>query len=466
MVLRSRRSGWRRRYSLDHVMYKWCDGTRHTIREFLKSAAIFGQTGSGKSSGSNLAFVRMILSLRNSGGLVLGSKPEDREWWVRQFRKCGRIRDLIIFAPDQPYRCNFIDFEMKNGADAMSLTQFITVTGECLDADTQKGERFWEQGTRRQIYNAIVALMLSGEELSIPNIQRFISTAAYSELQLQSPSYQAGFFNQVMQKAAAATKNAIQDGDFLQCVDYWGGEFLHMDEKPRSSITAGTMNILHAYNTGIARQLFSTTTNVSPADMEHGKWIFVDLPLDSYGVSGKIGMHGFKLVTQRYILRRRAKPTSPVICIHCDEAGDVTNSMDAPFLAKCRSHNGCMIFLAQSIHSYFGEMQKEKAKALMTNFGIKCFHTVGDSETARYASDLLGKYEASKVNVSPRGDLDDEANCNIHTSWEDILQPNAFMSGLRSGGRANRYCVDGLVIKSGEPFRSGCNFLYQTFSQR
>ncbi len=66
-------------------------------------------------------------------------------------------------------------------------------------------------------------------------------------------------------------------------------------------------------------------------------------------------MHGLKLLTQKHILRRHAKPGDPVIIIHADEAQEMVSSFDASFLAKCRSHLGCMIYLTQSLHSYMTE---------------------------------------------------------------------------------------------------------------
>ena len=226
---------FRSRDPLDAVLFTWDDGTPYTIREFLTSCAIFGQTGSGKSSASNLRLVLAVLLLKQSGGLILASKPEDKSWWIERFKQTGRLKDLIIFAPDSPARCNFVDYEMKCGGDPLSLTQFVMITGEFLDQDAQKGEAFWRQGQRRMLYNAIVPIKLGAGTISIPDIQRFISSAAYSEAQVNTEAWQKGFHFETMRKAAAKTKNPIEKGDFEQCHDYWTNEFLHMDDKPRSS---------------------------------------------------------------------------------------------------------------------------------------------------------------------------------------------------------------------------------------
>lgn len=50
--------------------------------------------------------------------------------------------------------------------------------------------------------------------------------------------------------------------------------------------------------------------------------------------------------------------------------------------------------------------------------------------------------------------------------YESVLQTNTFMNGLRTGGAANGYFCDGIVVRSGEPFANGKNWLWCRFSQR
>ena len=119
-------------------------------------------------------------------------------------------------------------------------------------------------------------------------------------------------------------------------------------------------------------------------------------------------------------------------------------------------------------------MTEHEAKALLTNFGVKIVHTTGDGETATYASDLLGKKKRRKITYNPKQpeSMGEEifgqstGTCSLSEDWEPVLQPRAFMSGLRTGGKANGYMVDGIVIRSGEPFHSGENWLLVEFSQK
>ena len=473
---------------LDRALYHWHDGTPFLVRELLKSVAIFGQIGSGKSSGSGLLLARAAVKLPNSGGLILASKPEDRDFWERIFKEAGRLDDLIVFGKNEPARCNFLDFELKQGGDARSLTEFLVVTGESLSkGGTGENGKYWEMIRGRILYNAIEPLRVGWGEASIPWIQKFISTACTNpaeqwrrtlkEGEAETPRHlwEKGAHYQTLLRAQAAAKSAVEESDFHLNLDFWMNEFPYMDNKVRSTALADVTNVLHTYNTGIVREMVSTTTTVSPADMEKGKWIFMDFPLARYGDSGKLIMHGMKLLTQKYILRRHAKPGDPVIVIHADEAQNMINSFDFEFLSMCRSHHGCMIYLTQSIHAYFAAMGKEdyKAKGFLTNFATKIFHTLGDGESAQWASNLLGQRREQFTSSTPKSDLTlgeeifGNAGSSYTTSetYQPILQPSVFQGGwMRTGGPPSMK-VDGIVIKP-ERFLSGENYLFTSFDQR
>ena len=149
------------------------------------------------------------------------------------------------------------------------------------------------------------------------------------------------------------------------------------------------MGILHVFNTGVVRELVSTTTNVTPDDMFRGKWVLMDMSPAEWGDIGKFISSGWKYLTQRAVLRRHATDGDAIHVIWCDEAQQFVNSHDAHYLAQCRSHKGCMVYLTQSLHSYYSAMQGEKgrhhADALLTNFHHKVFHALGDEQTGDWA---------------------------------------------------------------------------------
>lgn len=448
------------------------------MRDLLRSVAIFGATGSGKTSGSGYMLAKCLAGSKKIGGLILASKPEDREFWQRIFYKAGRLQDLIIFHPQNQWRFNFIDFIRKIGGNARGITEALMVIGETLEqGENRNRDQFWAQQNGRMIYNAVEIVLRATRQVAAPDVQRFITEAALTPAALATPEFQRTFHYRCLKAAHQNCRTAIEKHDFGLAFQFWKDEYPNMADKTRSSILAGVMGILHTFNQGIVRELVSTSTNISPAVMDQGKWILVDMPISSYSTAGAFILSGFKYLSQRYILNRHAQEDTAPCVIWCDEAQKVVNSFDVSFLAECRSHRGCMVYLTQSIHAYYTRLREggdHQADGFLTNFNHKIFHAIGDDRTAAYASSLIGKRLITRVNTSmnPYKDAyegmfgDQQFSSSTSQSIENIMENREFMQGLRTGGEENGCIVDAVVVRSGQPFSSSESFLKVSFSQR
>jgi len=468
---------------LARVLFMWSRYDPCTVRDALSGGiAIFGGTGAGKTSSSGRHIGEALVSLPGSGGLILAAKPEDLLMWRRLFAKCGRSGDLLVFAPVGDLRFNFLNYEMmRGGGHTRNITKVITTIGETLrSSDTKGGENadFWEREQERMIYNAVHLVKLATGKVDAWDLQRFISGAAQSPEQLKSEEWRKGFHCEIIRKAYASPKNAIEQRDFELAVEYWLGEIPGMADKTRSSIMTGVMGILHVFNTGVVRDMVSGGTNVSPDEMLAGKWVLVNMAPSEWGDIGNFIGAGWKYLTQRAILRREAKPGDAINVIWCDEAHQFVNSHDSHYLAQCRSHLGCMVFLSQSLPSYFsalkGQAGKNQTEAMLANFHTKIFHSLGDYQTAEWASNLIGRKRTTFIggSMAPAESVYDELMGHSRFSgsfsehFENILQPNEFMNDLRTGGPENHYLADAIVVRNGEPFVSGDNWIRVAFSQR
>ncbi len=471
------------RNHLDEVLCSWSEYDLFTVRDLLNGGvSIMGRVGSGKTSGSGMWLGQAIVNFRRSGGLILCAKPEDRAMWQRIFANAGRECDLFIFEPDGSFRFDFLDYVLKFGGDTREITECVTTIGEALRSGNSNGrenERFWEQEQKRMIYNAVEIIKRAMGRVTAPDLHRFITTAANCPEEIASDRWRQQFQNQCIQRAFASRKSAIEAHDYQNAETYWLGEVPGMADRTKSSILVGVLGLLHVFNTGIVRTLVSSETNISPDVMLDAKWVLVDMPPAQWGASGNFVNAGWKYLTQRRILRREAAPGDAINVIWADESQLFLTSFDAEYLAQCRSHLGCMVFLTQSLHSYYatltGDAGRHQADALLTNFHHKVFHALGDAESAHWASGLLGKELQTFIGGSsaPQGDMFDTLmgrsrfNGSFSQHYESVLQPNVFMNGLRTGGIANRYFVDGIVVRSGEaPSTDGKNWMWTSFSQR
>ncbi len=437
---------------LDKVLFRWAD-TPFTLRNLYTSVFILGAAGSGKTSGSGRMFFNTVLSIP-SGGVIIASKPEEREDVEKLFARYGR--KLTVIGPNEKARINFLG---ELAGDANNLTNGLETMSEMMTK--KKGESkepFWERQRAMTFYMAIVMLQLAGKEISGTYIDRFILGAATHLAYLTNAEWQDGFHWQVMKKAHAAEKDDRQQFDYDKSTLYWSKAWPQMAEKTRANIVSECQGVLHPMTSGVVRDLIGTVSNIHIADLEKGDWWLVDMPLQVYSESGRFVGAAIKYLLQRYILARHAKGDAVPLVLWVDEAHNYINSYDAVTLAEQRSHRGVAVYLTQSIHILYQNLGEHFTDGLMTNFGTTIVHRVGDAKTALWASGLLG----DRLDILTGGSPDQEGafKTNYNESWLPYMQPSAFLSGLRTHGGV----VDAIVI-SGEPFADGSPFAKVSFKQ-
>lgn len=473
---------WRKaekKHPLDDKLVALTRSDHLTVRHVQNGGILcLGASGSGKTTGPGRAIANALIRRRGSGGLILGAKSDDLSMWQGWFSDASRPSDLLEFGPRCDLRFNFIDAEMKNGGHTRNVVQCIKILGEAAQGSGNKESRdaYFEELETRITFNAVEIVKLATGKVSAPDLQRFLATAPFSVAQIATPEWAEGFCNQCLKTAFMKQKTEIEQHDYDLAAQFWLSEFAAMADKTRSSALAGVMSTLHLFNTGMVRQLVSSTTNISPEIMGQGKWIYVNMPQCDYGSIGQFVSCGWKFLTQRWILSRR--DPGNLVTIWADEAQQVLSSWDSHYIATCRSRSGCLIYLTQSLASLYsavsGPSGKHQVEALLSNFQHKIFTTLADDETAEWASKLVGRRRETffSASMAPKKDVYDElfGAGNLTSSYsehyENILQNTVFLGGLRCGGKNNNYLVDAVVIRNGEPFSNGENFLFTTFSQR
>jgi hypothetical protein len=223
----------------------------------------------------------------------------------------------------------------------------------------------------------------------------------------------------------------------------------------------------------------SGTTNCSPQDVLNGKWILVNFPPSHWGQTGLLISVGWKHLMELAILERKAEDNSPFCVIWADEAHAFTTAHDGvSFIPQCRSHKGCLVYLTQSVSSFYASMKGEngrhQADSLMNQFSHWIVHAC-DPITAKAAAAKLGRKIKTFYggNTSPAADAtawdmlygDHHSSASFSTHMEPALEEREFMVG-RTGGPANRFLADAILLRSGEPFVGGNNFLKVVFSQK
>jgi Type IV secretory system Conjugative DNA transfer len=470
---------------LDRPLLHWTKHDPYSMRQFLDGGCcILGRPGSGKTSASGKALAAALVGYRGSGGLVLASSPTDLAMWAKLFARAGRSRDLIPFGPAHSHRFNLVDFLRRLGADSREIAKAIITIGESIDNDDSRSgggesDKFWPIQVKATIETATEIVVLADGYMSIPNLHKFIITAAQNPAQIKDDTWKEGYHAQCFAKAFARAKTEIEEANYQLAFDRWVIQWPVMSDKTRSSIEAAVTGILHTFNSGQLRALLSEPSTITPAVMERGKWIFVDMSVGQHGSSGAFVLNALKYGTQRYVLQRDPDRWKNPIVIWADEAGKIVNSADSFYLTESRKFGGATVFLAQSMQSFHaampGERGKSQAEVLLGSFSTKIAHAIGDPGTADWLSKLLGKEIRTLANYSDKGGDGSLSNSlfgqgsigfgfSEHMEW--AVEPKYFMHGLRTGGKANGSIADAFVIRSGESFSNGANWLLVPFSQR
>lgn len=444
------------------------------------SVHCFGQTGSGKSSGSISALRRAFL-LNGVGALVLTAKPDDTTEWLREIEKCGRSHDVIVVSPENSQnRFNFLDYELHRGGRGAGQTENIVnllITGvEATEQSTGgDNEKFFHRATKQMLRNAIDVQIIALNKVSLLDTMKIIATAPQSVEEANSEEWRkSSYCFSLLYQAMEAPKSEIQQRDFAQSVSYWSNNFPSLAARTRTSIIATFTSMADSLVRGVFYDLFCTETTFTPDDCRNGKIIILDLNIKDFGELGKIAQILIKYCFQKRLEQQQGG--NPV-CIFVDESHSfLENNLD--FFTTARSANIFNIYASQTIENYIKNGKSEaEVKAFLSNFTLQIFHSNNNAATNYFASEMVTKLWQTHFSINSNTPNQNSWGANSNASngssgvssnrqFEYELPPRAF-THLRTGGAANNFLVDAIIIKMGTPFSTnGKNFMKLEFNQQ
>ena len=207
---------------------------------------ILGSTGSGKSSGSMAAMCCAMLRA-GYGGLFLTVKPEDCATYTRYVRNAGRIDDLLVLSPEHDLTYNFIADEMARSRSPVGLVEqlaaLLTTVSELgenggqASASGGDNERYFRLESQRLCRNGLLAMVLAGRTVTIPDLHRLIVSAPQSIEQVQSDDWQNSSFCYACLRAAdLVSKSPSQGADFELALSFFLREWPGLSARTRSVV--------------------------------------------------------------------------------------------------------------------------------------------------------------------------------------------------------------------------------------
>lgn len=471
-------------FDLDTVLLQLSEQDAWTIRHACEGLHVFGGVGSGKTSGSGRAFARAFLNA-GMGGLVMCAKPSERELWERYAREAGRSDHVIVVSPENTWRFNFLDYEMRRasrgGGHTENLVNLFSVIMEIAQGSSGRmdGDGFWERAAHQLIRNGVDIIYQAGGGVTLDDLSSLVASAPQSLEEVKSEewlnnSYCAKCFTKAIVNIKAA-EDAGEDvtrrlHDYVMAERYFTNEWPKLADRTRGSVIATFSSVADVLSHGVAWELLSTTTNLVPEmTFMDGAIIILDMPVQEYRELGRLVQGIFKYAFQRSVLQRKWQEHPRPVFLWADEAQNFVSSFDKDYQAAVRESRGCTVYLTQNIsnyHSVLGRQNADTVTAILGNLQTQVFHANSDSRTNTYAAELIGKTIVMSRGHSGQSRFN---GGGVSTSENEVerykVMPVEFTT-LRRGGPDNGMQTEAVIFRGGNIWNAtGDTYLPVVFPQ-
>jgi hypothetical protein len=480
-------------WPLDQPLLRWSDRDAFTIRAACEGVVSLGSVGSGKTSAVGRSLATAYLSEGQFGFVVLCAKVDEVDWWLSLAHDAGRSDDVVLFDhPDRsPLRFNFLDYEAtRQGPGAGLCENVVTILSGVNDIlDMQRGsgggdnDRFWRANDRMLLRNTVELCLLSNTPLTVDNLRQIVLSAPTSPEQTGSPTWrERAFCWKCLVAADGRAKSPRERHDLGVVADYFLKVFPETSEKTRSIFVASFGATTDLLSRGILRELFCTTTNITPECLAAGKILIVALPLREFGEAGKIAATLWKQAFMRWVERRDIRKSPRPVCLWMDEAAQLVTPGDMLFATSCRSARAALVMMGHNIGSFHvalggGEKGRAETDGLFGAMNTKIFCANSDFETCTWAANLIGKAAKLFINAGQSYQPQDwlgamtgmghepSTNSGMSEQMDYLVAPSEF-AALATGGPANRGRVETIVHQSGRSFATtATNWMRVAFQQ-
>jgi len=460
------------------VVRDWGNGQAFRIADALTGVAVFGATGSGKTSGIAKHLALGYLA-NDFGGLVLCAKKEEVHQWVQWAQATRREQDLIIVDASGKWRFNFLDWEASRGGEGAGLTINIValldeiagaIAGSAGKEEGGGDNKFFDDALHHLNMNLVDLPLFADMPVTLPLLRAILSTAPTSTAQLGDETWQENSVcwaiikeaEQKLKNAAAETKD-----DFEECRNYWFREYPALSDRTRSIVSLSFSMLIRPLITRPLRRLFATDTNVRPEDAFDGKIIIINLPVQEFRLAGRVASLAWKYCFQVATLRRMQANSAYLrpVFLWADEAQNFITDFDAEYQAVARSAGGCTVYLTQNRESYRRVLgNDDSVDSLMGNLQAK-FFCQNSGETNEWAARLLGeRWVQISSTTANRNEQGAGGGVTRSEQRRYFVEPSRFTT-LKRGGDVYNLLVECIVYKGGSLFEDGMPFKLLTFNQ-
>jgi len=373
------------------------------IRDACEGLLIFGAVGSGKTSGSGSAIARAYLTA-GFGGLVLTAKPDEARRWLRMCEETGRANDYVHITPNSGHKLNFLQYETQRPGERIPVTDDLIALFRCLInvANHTKGnvrnEDFWTNTTNQLMRKLTDTLLLAGEPLTLNRMMRFVNNAP------QDKTTNWRNLKPFCAILACAKENADQGTDedkriFRECFQYWTQTYPAIPAVTRGGFITAFSAMADTLSGRGIYEMVGTETNLTPEMILSGMVVVLDIPLKGNIQGGLMVQAIWKLLFQQAVERRADKglSTARPAFLWVDEGHEFFSEHDVRFQPTARDIRAPHVIISQNIHNFLHLGHDSHAiMAVFAAMNTYIFHTNGDLDTNRWASERIGQIKKLK----------------------------------------------------------------------
>lgn len=486
------------KWDLSAPLLKLSDSDVLTLENACAGIAIWGTTGSGKTSGSGQAIARSYLQ-HGFGGLVLCAKNSEATWWHKLACEEGREKSIIHVHPDKDMVFDFLNYEMTReggGQTENILDIFMQVIAITQKTDLSQGENaYFFLACKQLLRNAIDLCRMAFNRVSLVDVYNIVASSPSHPDDLKNEDWKQdsecfkalALCNEREKQLQQDKPNYQTNVELDLCASYFLREYPRFGDRLRSSITSIFTASADPWLRGRLRRLFSRQEGfyLDPDHCKEGAIYLFDYPVKD-GLIGRVAQSIYKLIWQQHMERRNVTEDGgrPVF-LWADEAQNfLLPEQDALFAQTARSSRILTVLLSQNISNFYtalgqGEHGVNQTESLLGNVSTLIFHANTHEKTTRWASSVFGTKWKHTASVTS-GDSDNRSfseqsnnlslgssnSTSISEQQRNMVEPREFAL-LANGGEANNYQVEALISQAGRIWNAtGTNVLKVTFDQR
>lgn len=480
----------------DYASYDVLPGLA-SFQDFLQGGCIiYGETGSGKSSGPYRTAVRSILSHPSRPGfLVLAAKESVYAEWEEHTRLTNRTMDLVRFQPGET--CDFLATLLSHPRatvrDANHLLEHLMEVQKRSPGSGGGDNQFFYDSAGRVTRAAITIARKAMDTASISHVHDLVTgspTTAKAAAEVRSlivselPDAELKGRSFLAFCVRTIERRGVADDDVRLAVNYFLAEHHQTGDRQRAAVTAIILNLTERLISGEAGKMFSSgETSCSPLRItEDGAVVVLDMPLHTWGETGRFAQIAMKLLTQKFCLMRKASDSLRPVFTAEDEFATwaLSGGHDSYVQSVSRESKlgriACTQTLSLMRSMMGGDSARDEVAALAANLAVRVFASNSDPEVNAYASSLCGGHweevtggsmQPGAVGYDPIRDMMGQPQVggptiNWSRQWRPRVDPSEF-NRLKRGGDG---WVQALVFLNGRRYPdTDAPFTWTTFDQ-